>query len=85
VQAQGGERPRARIAIEVGTADTRAAVCLAVDTPVMPMHVAPREHDLQRGMERGRGHVATDEEATPDQRADTLHNDAELIDVRWDA
>jgi hypothetical protein len=47
----------------------------------MEMHVAPREHDLQRGMERGQGHVATDKEATPDQRANTLHYHAELIDV----
>ena len=77
VQVQGGERHLARVVIEVGTAYTRAAVFLAVDTEVMQMHVAPPEHDLQRGMERGQGHVATDEEATPDQRADPLHNYAE--------
>ena len=39
----------------------RATVCLAVDREVVQMHVAPPEHDLQRGMEHGQGHVATDE------------------------
>jgi len=38
---------------------------------------------LPRGMEGGQKHVATDEEATLDQRADTLHNHPELIDIRW--
>ena len=32
-------------------------------------------------MEGGQGHVATEEEATPDQRADPLHHDPELIDM----
>ena len=34
-------------------------------------------------MEGGQGHVAADEEATPDQRADALHHHPELIDIRW--
>ena len=50
----------------------------------MQMHVAPGEDDLERGMEGGQGHVAADEEATPDQRADPLHDHAELIDAGWD-
>jgi hypothetical protein len=45
------------------------------------MHVAPGEDNLERGMEGGQGHVAAEEEATPDQRADPLHHDPELIDM----
>jgi len=63
-----------RIAIDVGTAETPAAVCLAADTEVMQIHVAPSEHDLQRGMECGKAHVAMNEEAMLDQRAHSLHN-----------
>jgi hypothetical protein len=44
----------------------------------------PVECDLERGMEGGQGHVAWDEEATPDQRADPLQDHAELIDAGWD-
>ena len=82
MEAQRYERHVTRINIEARTAKTPAAVCLAVDTEAMQIHVAPCEHDLQRGMEGGQGHVATDEEATPDQRADPLDNHPELIDMR---
>src|SRR2546422_5203182 len=46
MEAQRHERHVARRTIEAGTADTRAAVFLAVDTEVVQMHVAPPEHDL---------------------------------------
>jgi len=75
----------ARIDIEAGTAQTRAAILPAMDTKAMQMHIAPREHDLQHGMEGGQGHVAADEKPAPDQRTDTLHDYTELIDAGWDA
>jgi hypothetical protein len=48
----------------------------------MQMHVAPSEDDLQHSMEGGKGHVATDEEPAPNQRADVLYDHTELIDPR---
>jgi hypothetical protein len=45
--------------------------------------IAPREDDLERGMEGGQGHITADEEATPDQRADPRNDHPELIDMRW--
>jgi hypothetical protein len=54
-----------------------------VDTEVMQMQIAPREDDLERGMEGGQGHITADEEATPDQWADPLNDHPELIDIRW--
>jgi hypothetical protein len=56
---------------------------MAMNTKIMPMHVAPGEDDLQRRMEGGQGLITTDEEATSDQRADALHDHTELIDVEW--
>jgi hypothetical protein len=83
-QAQLAKRHLTRVVLEGGTADTRTAVVLAVDTEVMQMHVAPGEDNLERGMEGGQGHVARDEEATPDWRADPLQDHAGLIDAGWD-
>jgi len=82
VQVQAGQRHLTRIDLKAGTAWPRAAILLAMNTKIMQMHVAPGEDDLQRGMKRGEGHIAADEEATPDQWADALHYDAELIDIR---
>ena len=81
MQAQCRDRHVARIDIKAGTARPRAAVFLAVDTEVMQMQIAPREDDLERGMEGGQGHITADEEATPDQRTDALQDHAELIDA----
>ena len=83
MQAQRRDRHMARIDIKAGTARPRAAVFHAVDTEVMQMQIAPREDDLERGMEGGQGHITADEEATPDQWADPLHHHPELIDMRW--
>jgi hypothetical protein len=83
MQAQRRDRHVARIDIKAGTARPRAAVFLAVDTEVMQMQIAPCEDDLERGMEGGQGHLTADEEATPNQRADPLHDRPELIDMRW--
>jgi hypothetical protein len=83
VQAQRRDRHVARIDIKAGTARPRTAVFPAVDTEVMQMQIAPREDDLERGMEGGQGHITADEEATPDQWADPLNDHPELIDMRW--
>jgi hypothetical protein len=50
VSVQIGKRHMPRTAIDVGAAETPAAVRLAADTEVMQMHLAPSEHDLPRGM-----------------------------------
>src|SRR5262245_17072179 len=70
VQVQLAKRHVMRVVLEGGTAETRVAVFLAVDTEGMQVLVAPGEDDLQCNMERGQRHVATQEEAPPDQRAD---------------
>jgi hypothetical protein len=53
----------------------------AVDVKRVEKGVAPGEDDRERGMAGGQGHGATDEEATPDQRADPLHHHPELINM----
>jgi hypothetical protein len=68
--------------IEVRAAKPRTSIRFAVDVKRLEVGVAPREDNLECGMEGGQRHVATHEEATPDQRANTLHNHTELIDVR---
>jgi hypothetical protein len=47
-----------------------------------PMHVAPSEHDLPRGMERGKAYVAPDEEATLDRSAFLPNLTPETPDLR---
>jgi hypothetical protein len=73
----------ARIDIKAGSARPHAAVFLAVDAEAVEMLIAPGEDDLERRMEGGQGHITADEEVTPDQRADPLHDHPELIDLRW--
>src|SRR5215510_12358246 len=71
----------ARIGVEAGTAETGAAIFLAVDTEAMQIHIAPGKNDLQHVVEGGKGYIAADEEAAPDQRAHALHNHTQLVDT----
>ena len=48
----------------------------------MQVLVAPVEDDLQHGVELGQGRVASDQESTPDERADASQDDTQLIDIR---
>jgi hypothetical protein len=82
MEAQRCKRHVARINIDVRTIQPWSSIRFAMDVKRVKMSVARRDDDLQRRMEGGQRHVAADEEATPDQRPDTLYNDAELIDVR---
>jgi hypothetical protein len=61
-----------------------SAIRFTMDVKRVKIRVAPREDDLQRCMERGQRHIAANKEPAPDQWADPLHHDAELIDMRWD-
>jgi hypothetical protein len=45
------------------------------------LHVALGEDDLQRVVEGGKKHVAMDKQATPDQRANALQDNTELVDA----
>jgi hypothetical protein len=72
----------AHITIEAGTARPPTAILLAMDTKAMQMHIALGKDDLQRGMEAGQRHVTADEEPAPDEGADSLYDDTELIDAR---
>jgi Transporter associated domain len=83
VQVQGGQRNLTRIDIKAGTTRPRVAILRAMNTKIMQMHVAPGKDKLQCGMKSGEGHIAANENTTPDQRADALHNHPELIDIWW--
>jgi hypothetical protein len=84
MEAQRCQRDVARIDIEAGTAQTLAALFLAMDTKIMQVLVAPGADDLERRMERSQRHVAANAEPAPDQRTDPLQNHTELIDIGWD-
>src|SRR5690349_2765785 len=53
-----------------------------VDHELMKMRIAPTEGDLDDGVQPGDGCVIGDQQAAPDQRADSLEPDAELVDSR---
>ena len=72
--SQRDKPPRAWLPLEAGPVPRRTAIRLAMDTKAMPMHVTPAEHKLQRGLKRGQGHSATDENPAPDQGADALQD-----------
>jgi hypothetical protein len=78
VQAQGRQPYLTQVGIEAGATEPHTPICLAMDLEAVQMHVAPGEHDLQRVVEGGQGHVATDKQATPDQRANALQDNTEL-------
>jgi hypothetical protein len=83
MQAQRCKRHVTCVNIEVKAAQPWNSIHVAMDVERVEIGVAPREDNLECGMEGGQGHVATEEEATPDQGADPLHHHPELIDVRW--
>jgi hypothetical protein len=58
------------------------AVVLAVSDELMEMRVAPAKGDLDGGVQLGDGCVIGDQQAAPDQRADSVEPDAELVDSR---
>jgi hypothetical protein len=81
MEAQRCKRHVTCVNIDVRATQPWTSIRFAVDVKRLEIGVALREDNLECGMEGGQGHVATDEEATPDQRANTLHYHAELIDV----
>jgi hypothetical protein len=56
------------------------AVVLAVDDELMEMRVAPAEGDLDDGMQLGDSRRIGEQQAAPDQRADSVEPDADLVD-----
>ena len=82
MEAQRRERHVARINIDVRATQPWTSIRFAMDVKRVEMGVAPREDDLQCGMEGGQGYVAADKEPAPDQRTDALHDHTELIDAR---
>src|SRR5215813_5511676 len=65
-----------------GTPPTRigVAVALAVDDEAVHMGVGPAEGDLDDGVQLGDGCRITHQQVAPDQRADSVETDAELVD-----
>ena len=71
----------ARIGVKAGAAETGAAVCLAVNTEAMQVHIVPGKDDLRHVVEGDQRHIAADEEATANQRAYALHNYTQLVNT----
>jgi transposase-like protein len=55
------------------------AMLTSVNHEAMQMRLAPAEGDLQRSVQVGNGAVASNEQASPDQRADAAQDDAQLV------
>jgi len=83
MEAQRCQRHVTCVNIDVRAVQSWTSICFAMDVKRVEIGVAPREGNLERGMEGGQGHITADEEATPDQRANPLYHDPELIDMRW--
>ena len=58
-----------------------AAVFLAMDMETMQMFVTPGKHDLQERMQVREGHSTLDKHSAPDEWADALEDDVELVDA----
>ena len=70
----------------VGKADPTKvgdAVGLAVSDELVEVGVAPAEAALDDGVQLGDGRRISHEQSAPDQRADSVEPDAELVDNRW--
>ena len=70
-EAKVGQAYVSGIVTEADPAVMPDAVVTAVDDEAVQVLVAPAQHALKAGVEIGDGAVATDEQAAPDQRADT--------------
>jgi hypothetical protein len=70
------------IVTEADPAVRADAVLTAVDDEAVQMLVAPAKDELERREQVGNGAVAANEQAAPDQRADTTQDDARLIHHR---
>jgi hypothetical protein len=81
MEAQRCKRHVTCVNIDVSAVQPWISIRFAMDVKRVEIGVAPREDNLERGMEASQGHVARDDEATPDQRTDPLHHSPELIDM----
>jgi len=71
-----------RIVAESNAAEMTSTEFAPLDDEPVEMVVAPPQSGLQRGVHLGDGRVAADEQAAPDQRADSTKDDTLLIDTR---
>jgi hypothetical protein len=79
-QAEAAETHLPGVVAEERTAVVVQAVLAAVHLETVQMVTGPAEGDLENIVKAGHGGVAADEQAPPDQRADSPQHDAQLVD-----
>lgn len=81
-KAKIGQADLVGVVGEAGPAEVSDAVVLAVNDELVEVGIAPAEGDLDDGVQLGDGRRIAHQQAVPDQRADSVESDAELVDSR---
>ncbi len=82
-KAERGQAHLMRVVGEGHPTSIGDAVALGVNDEAVQVGIGPAEGELDGGVKLGDSRFSGDQQAAPDQRADSVEPDAELVDNRW--